>query len=322
MSLCTFLSLFQLNWFEANQLTKNRTDASALLFNAYYACRLQFCIGFNYLLTLQWRSDDSTCADPRGSSNSGNHPESLTGFQSIVLGMQCGEVMKVFFTIMPVLVALFAFITFFNIHAKIFKFFDIDVYSRPNYSDQEHVKRISDGKNLVEREVGRMRTESGTMIEGTGGIRSLGYQAPRRSLVLANGIDIAASGFGNGGGGGKRGGNNSSGSGSSGSGNSSKVGKQQKMIKKKKKNKTKKNKEKLLNGNEEQGQSLLGDDSLSDSNDIEKNDDGLDFGSSYMGAGTRAIMSGGGGGGSGGGEPKKASPSRWSALILGGPLAG
>ena len=44
MSLCTFLSLFQLNWFEANQLTKHRTDASALLFNAYYACRLQFCI--------------------------------------------------------------------------------------------------------------------------------------------------------------------------------------------------------------------------------------------------------------------------------------
>jgi hypothetical protein len=43
MSVCTFLSLFQLNWFEAQRLTKKRTDASGLLFNAYYLCRLQFC---------------------------------------------------------------------------------------------------------------------------------------------------------------------------------------------------------------------------------------------------------------------------------------
>jgi hypothetical protein len=42
MSICTFISLFQLNWFEAQLLTRNRTDASGLLFNAYYLCRLQF----------------------------------------------------------------------------------------------------------------------------------------------------------------------------------------------------------------------------------------------------------------------------------------
>ena len=42
MSICTFISLFQLNWFEAQLLTKKRTDASGLLFNAYYLCRLQF----------------------------------------------------------------------------------------------------------------------------------------------------------------------------------------------------------------------------------------------------------------------------------------
>ena len=64
----TFISLFQLNWFEAQRLTKKRTDASGLLFNAYYACRLQFSIGFNYLLTLKWRTDKQSMIDPNDPS--------------------------------------------------------------------------------------------------------------------------------------------------------------------------------------------------------------------------------------------------------------
>jgi|TARA_B100000795_G_scaffold260552_1_gene236541 hypothetical protein len=286
MSTCTFISLFQLNWFEAQRLTKKRTDASGLLFNAYYACRLQFSIGFNYLLTLKWRTDKQSMIDP----NDPSRPRvPLTGFQSIVKGMQGeeGGIMYWFLQIMPLIVALFAVITFFNVHAYLFKLMDIDVYSRPILGNSEHQERITEGKSLIDRETRRGRSASGRVVNesmAAGGIRSRGYQAPRNSVVYGGSPLVSERG----------------GSLESGKSNTSDdtVGSGGSNGRKKKKKKRKKNnsKEQNLLGSEDQNDSLLGGDSLTNG------DDGSDFGEQpgFVGAGTRAIM-----GGSEGGDKKK-----------------
>ena len=277
MSVCTFVALFQLTWFEAQTLTKARTDASGLLFNAYYACRLQFAIGFNYLLTLKWRTEAT-----EAEQNDRNEP--LTGFQLIVKSMQgpSGGIMYWFLNIMPLIIVLFACITFFNIHAYLFKCIGVDVYSRPLEHDSEHQERIVEGKRLIEREERRNRSASGTAIDHpVGGIRSQGYQAPRRSLVLQNGSGLTAPD-------GKLNASRSSTRSSTSrihSGNSN-SNSSNNSNNKKSKSKNKKSKRK---GKEEQTESLLNGDSLA--NDLE---DGSEFGRTdgFVGAGTRAIMGG------------------------------
>ena len=185
MSGCTFTSLFQLNWFSAYRLTQGRTDASGLLFNAYYLCRLQFCIGFNYLLMLDWPSADAQGRVP------------LTAFHQIVAGMAGEEkgIMWWFLKLTPLIIAVFACVTFFNVHSRVLACLDVDVYARPKKGDAEHQERITEGQRLVERELRRERSASGTLV-GDGGIKSMGYRAPRRSFLVPGSSKQAASGGG------------------------------------------------------------------------------------------------------------------------------
>jgi hypothetical protein len=189
----------------------------------------------------------------------------LTGFETIIRAKTGDkdkpDIMYWFLHLLPLVIAVFALITFFNIHAYLFKCLDIDIYSRPRNNDEEHIQRIAEGKQLVERETKRGRSESGRIIEPIGGIHSQGYRAPRRSIVMNN--------------------------------NSSSGGKMEHGGDKKKTKKKRRTTKEMLHGDEDgAGESLLGDDSLSG---------GLsDYGKQegFVGAGTRAIMGGGSGGSS------------------------
>ena len=191
-----------------------------------------------------------------------NRNEPLTGFVKIVETMQGPDfgIMWWFLHLLPLVIFIFAVITFFNVHAYLFKCMGVDIYSRPKPNDAEHAQRIVEGKELIGRETRRSRSESGRVIEPVGGIRSQGYQAPRRSIVMEGGNRLAGAGSGGGGGGG---------------GGS----------KRKPKKKFTRRKDDQETGCSE---SLLGNDTLISEDAFGKQE-------GFVGAGTRAIMGGGGG---------------------------
>ena len=188
-----------------------------------------------------------------------NRNEPLTGFVKIVETMQGPDygIMWWFLHLLPLVIFIFAVITFFNVHAYLFKCMGVDIYSRPKPNDAEHAQRIVEGKELIGRETRRSRSDSGRVIEPVGGIRSQGYQAPRRSIVMEGGSRLAGAESGGGGGGSKR-----------------------------------KPKKKFTRRKDDQetgvGDSLLGNDTLICEDAFGKQE-------GFVGAGTRAIMGGGGG---------------------------
>jgi len=63
MSVCVYSSLFKVTAFGPFCLRGNRqSDGVALLFNAQVLARLQFPLGYNYLLMLKYDTSSSTCA--------------------------------------------------------------------------------------------------------------------------------------------------------------------------------------------------------------------------------------------------------------------
>lgn len=176
MSTCTFLSLFQFNWCKSATLTVKRTDASGLLFNAYYLCRLQFCLGFNFLLILDW---------PVAQNGAAFVQEPNTAFHSVIGNMEgpAGGIVWYFLRFIPLLIAFFAASTFFNIHSKVLSCIGVDAFVRPRKGDAEHAERMEEGRKLVDRQLSRSAATN---------IKSLGYRAPRRSFV--KGESFATSG--------------------------------------------------------------------------------------------------------------------------------
>ena len=110
MSLCVYTSLIKLSAFGMLTLRgQKQSHAVALMFNAQYLVRLQFPLGYNYLLMLKYDTSSTTCAFSTLMSNMSTVPFFGTSFSVyaplLILGL-CGFTIC---NIYPRLVALMGF---------------------------------------------------------------------------------------------------------------------------------------------------------------------------------------------------------------------
>jgi len=135
MCLCTYTSLFKLQLFQYYHLfPHHHTDDNSLVFCAAYLCRLIFPLCYNFLNLTD---------------------NSQTAFSKIMGKMDLVPLLgKEFNGYVPIMMVIFTFITFFNIHGKLLKYFGIDShfgidhFSITNDNDQDE---IQDGKYLIEQ---------------------------------------------------------------------------------------------------------------------------------------------------------------------------
>jgi len=135
MCLCTYTSLFKLQLFQYYRLfPHHHTDNNSLVFCAAYLCRLIFPLCYNFLNLTD---------------------NSQTAFSKIMGKIDLVPLLgKEFNGYVPIMMAVFTLITFFNIHGKILKYFGIDShfgidhFSITNENDQDE---IQDGKYLIEQ---------------------------------------------------------------------------------------------------------------------------------------------------------------------------
>ena len=182
MSVCSFYSMFEVKFLKYFALTKRSSDASALLFNAYYLCRLQFSLGYNFLLVLDYTTvqenknqalaeEDSTLA--KDTANSVH-----TAFQHVIGNMSS---IWWFNKYSPVILILLALATAFNLHAKVLSVIGVDVFLEPQSGNAEHRERIKDGQRLIRREREKRErnggsTGAGSIAMGICGGRSSPYK--------------------------------------------------------------------------------------------------------------------------------------------------
>lgn len=151
MSLCTFWSLFKINlgWSFTLQ-GPHQSPASSLLFNATYLSRLQFSLGYNFLLFLNSPRIDGT------------------SFQFLMADMEIVPLFGSSFSVYaPIITAIIGAFTFLNIYARILKFIGIqdeDSVTVAGWcgklSDSEK-EEIESGKKLVN---GALRTLNNILI--------------------------------------------------------------------------------------------------------------------------------------------------------------
>ena len=105
MSVCTYWSLFQINLGSQYKLAGPQLSShSSLVFNACYFSRLQFTLGFNFLMTL-------------------NLPETEnTAFNSLMRNMSIVPLFGTSFTVYtPVIMIIVAMITFLNFYSRVLR---------------------------------------------------------------------------------------------------------------------------------------------------------------------------------------------------------
>ena len=109
MSFCTFWSLFRLNLGWAYTLQPYQSTASALIFNGQYLSRLQFSLGYNFLLTL-------------------NAPQlDLTSFKALMSNITLIPVFGTSFIVfVPILMILIAMSTLLNIFPRLLRLLGIE----------------------------------------------------------------------------------------------------------------------------------------------------------------------------------------------------
>jgi hypothetical protein len=158
MSSCVFYSMFEVKFLKHFTLTKRASDASALLFNAYYLCRLQFSLGYNFLLVLDYTTVQENKEHYDSSSNAGTIDDNLpkdsansvhTAFQHVIGNMSS---IWWFNRYSPILLIVLALATAFNLHAVILNLIGVDVFLEPQAGNTEHRDRIKDGQRLLRRE--------------------------------------------------------------------------------------------------------------------------------------------------------------------------
>ena len=138
MAICVYAALFKFKLLESLALHRGRqTDAYCLLANASYLGRLQFSLGVNYIAML--------------------HPEDVGGrlaFQTLVgdmdavpfLGSQLSRALP------PLLIALLAVCTFFNLFDKLAALLGIETNPDPGQVDTRgSSEELERGKQIVER---------------------------------------------------------------------------------------------------------------------------------------------------------------------------
>lgn len=145
MSLCTFWSLFSMNLGWSYTLNgPHQSPDSSLLFNSNYLARLQFSLGYNFLLFLNSKGIDGT------------------SFQKLMKNMEIIPLFGSSFAVYaPIITAIIGVVTYFNIYSRLIKCAGIQVEDSVSGGDfcqgksAAEIEEIEAGKKLV---AGQLRT--------------------------------------------------------------------------------------------------------------------------------------------------------------------
>lgn len=145
MSLCTFWSLFSMNLGWSYTLNgPHQSPDSSLLFNSNYLARLQFSLGYNFLLFLNSKGIDGT------------------SFQKLMKNMEIIPLFGSSFAVYaPIITAIIGIVTYFNVYARLLKWSGIQIEDSVIGGDLCHrksaaeIEEIDAGKKLV---AGQLRT--------------------------------------------------------------------------------------------------------------------------------------------------------------------
>ena len=110
MSLCTYWSLFQINLGWQYKMAGPQLSAyPSLVFNAQYFSRLQFSLGFNFLMTLNTKASD------------------LTAFSGLMSNIAIVPLFGTSFTVYtPVIMIIIAIMTLFNVYSRVMRMFGFE----------------------------------------------------------------------------------------------------------------------------------------------------------------------------------------------------
>jgi len=163
---CTYSSLVKLKipFIDALTLHDNRsTDSYALLFNAAYLSRLQFGLGANFLMMLQY--DSSSDMWP-------------TAFRDFVGKMNVDVLGDSFAYVFPLSMLVIVVLLYFKIYDRFLTLLGVDLYvgmGEPLSKGAEYLERVKEGKMLVR--TGRRKKER---VERR---RDTGSRGPRASVT-------------------------------------------------------------------------------------------------------------------------------------------
>eukprot|EP01138_Halocafeteria_seosinensis_P014581 gb/GECG01014886.1/.p1 GENE.gb/GECG01014886.1/~~gb/GECG01014886.1/.p1 ORF type:complete len:654 (+),score=59.87 gb/GECG01014886.1/:1-1962(+) len=126
---CVYFSLFRINLFGTVELaSRHHTDAYSLMFNACYACRLQFSVAFNFLNLLSIPYDTSFS-------------------RSVGSDMALSQVDNY----LPLVLLILCAATAFNAFEKLLRMLRIDQMEPPNIKNPEHQKQMKDGRAFIKK---------------------------------------------------------------------------------------------------------------------------------------------------------------------------
>ena len=150
MSLCTYWSLFQINLGWQYKLAGPQLSSyPSLVFNAQYFSRLQFSLGFNFLMTLNMKSSD------------------LTAFNGLMSNIAIVPLFGTSFTVYtPIIMIIIALMTLFNVYSRVLRMFGYEseeligpsfpCFSRSTFSmSKEDEDLAAAGKKLIDAQIKR-----------------------------------------------------------------------------------------------------------------------------------------------------------------------
>ena len=158
MSLCTFYSLFKVNLFGMLALYGPRhSTPGPLLFNAIYLIRLQFPLGFNYLLTVY----------PPNLHGSHAATGENVAFNQLMSNMDTVPLFGTGFVVYaPILLVVLCAFTLFNCYARMLRAIGIE-YEDALFvgdDDQDMADRRREGSILLDRAVRKMNFDQGRNV--------------------------------------------------------------------------------------------------------------------------------------------------------------
>mmetsp|Transcript_4197 Transcript_4197/g.7745 ORF Transcript_4197/g.7745 Transcript_4197/m.7745 type:complete len:741 (-) Transcript_4197:115-2337(-) len=198
MSFCTFYSFFKMNFGWSFTLQGNQqSPATSLIFNGTYLSRLQFSLGYNYLLFLNVKRIDNT------------------SFQHLMSNMDIVPLFGNSFVIYaPIITVILGLCTFFNVYGRFLKCLGIEsedsIVAHDCFQEMTDADRaeIATGKKLVASALrdskfavasaGRISPVKDTvsLLSGAGGLSSDHSDSSNNSSDSGGDVEMGSFGFG------------------------------------------------------------------------------------------------------------------------------
>jgi hypothetical protein len=160
MSLCVYSSLFKLSIFGRYRLRGSKQSPGvALVFNAQYLVRLQFPLGYNYLLMIKYDTSTTDCA-----------------FSHVMKNMETVPFLGTSFSVYaPLLILALCGFTLFNGYARLLGALGFEHEDAILSGDRETLdSKVNEGITLLRRHTNVDRSDSGSNLSPTGeSVRSL-----------------------------------------------------------------------------------------------------------------------------------------------------